>query len=213
MATEGDVPQGRFAGEDPALRGRLPLAGEAEPAAPRDPLELTRAPDGRPLAEQPAWRQDFPIDWPLDHYVSRRDFAKYLVLTSGAFVVGQGWIAAQSVRKSQAGAPPRLRIAALAEVPVGGALVFGYPTAKDHCLLIRPEADVLVAYSQSCTHLACAVVPRVEEGVIHCPCHAGFFDLLTGRNIAGPPPRPLPVIRLEVEEGEVFAVGVEERTV
>src|SRR5579875_3286117 len=30
----------------------------------------------------PAWRQDFPIDWPQDHYVARRDFTKFLVLTA-----------------------------------------------------------------------------------------------------------------------------------
>ena len=46
--------------------------------------------------EQPAWRQDFPIDWPQDHYVERRDFVKFLTLTSLAFVVGQFWIAGQN---------------------------------------------------------------------------------------------------------------------
>jgi Rieske Fe-S protein len=56
------------------------------------------------------------------------------------------------------------------------------------------------------------VVPRVAEGVLHCPCHEGYFDLLTGRNIAGPPPRPLPKITLEVVADDVFAIGVEERT-
>jgi Rieske Fe-S protein len=70
-----------------------------------------------------------------------------------------------------------------------------------------------VAFSQSCTHLACAVVPRVEEGVIHCPCHEGYFDLRTGRVLAGPPPRPLPKIELDVVGDDVFAVGVVERTV
>jgi nitrite reductase/ring-hydroxylating ferredoxin subunit len=179
----------------------------------RDPLELTVAPDGRPLDEQPQWRQDFPIDWPLDRYVSRRDLAKYLVLTSGAFVVGQGWIAALDVRRRRAPAPPRVRIASLRDVPVGGSIVFTYPTPDERCLLIRPEAGVLVAYSQACTHLSCAVVPRVAEGVIHCPCHEGFFDLLTGRNIAGPPPRPLPRIELDVQGDDVFAVGVVERMV
>ena len=71
---------------------------------------------------------------------------------------------------------------------------------------------MLVAYSQSCTHLSCAVVPRVAEGVLHCPCHEGYFDLRTGRNIAGPPPRPLPRIELVVEGQDVYAVGVQEST-
>ena len=50
----------------------------------------TPAPDGRPLAEQPLWRQDFPIDTPQYQYVARRDFTKFLGLISLAFAIGQG---------------------------------------------------------------------------------------------------------------------------
>ena len=49
----------------------------------------TTAPNGLPLDEQPAWRQDFPIDWPQDHFVARRDFTKFLVLTSLPFALVQ----------------------------------------------------------------------------------------------------------------------------
>lgn len=214
MPTE---PQGRFEREDPALRARLPMAGRplspAVDADARDPQEVTRAPDHRPLEEQPQWRKDFPIDWPLDHHVARRDFAKFLVLTSGAFVVGQGWIALNHVAKQRGPAPARVKIASLRDVAVGASIVFSYPTEHQRCLLIRPEAGVLLAYSQACTHLSCAVVPKVEEGVLYCPCHEGFFDLRSGRNIAGPPPRPLPRIVLEVSGDDVFAVGIDERTV
>jgi hypothetical protein len=38
---------------------------------------------------QPAWRRDFPIDWPQDHYVARRDFTRFLVLTSLPFALVQ----------------------------------------------------------------------------------------------------------------------------
>lgn len=176
----------------------------------RDPGEITTAPDGAPLAAQPPYRQDFPIDWPQDQYVARRDFAKFLVLTSGAFVVGQGWIAAQQLVRSRRPAPPRKKIATLSEIPVGTSRMFAYPGDHDGCLLIRPEAGVLLAYSQACTHLSCAVVPKVAENVLHCPCHEGYFDLRTGRNIAGPPPRPLPRIKLETEGEDIYAVGVDE---
>ena len=174
--------------------------------------DITVAPDGRPPEQQPRWRQDFPIDWPADQYVARRDFGRFLVLTSGAFVAGQAWIAARHLVRANRPPPPRVRIAALDQIPVGSASVFVYPGPTDRCLLIRPNADTLVAFSQMCTHLSCAVVPRVAEGVLHCPCHEGYFDLYTGRNIAGPPPRPLPRILLDVVGGEVFATGVEERT-
>lgn len=177
-----------------------------------EPDEITLAPDAAPAERQPSWRQDFPIDWPEDQYVARRDFAKFLVLTSGALAAGQGWIAARHLVRRNRPPPPRLRIASLRDVPVGSALTFGYPEPGSPCLLIRPDAQTLVAYSQLCTHLSCAVVPRVKEGILHCPCHEGYFDLRTGRNIAGPPPRPLPKIKLEMEGDNVYAIGVEERT-
>jgi nitrite reductase/ring-hydroxylating ferredoxin subunit len=171
--------------------------------------EISIAPDGRPAAEQPAWRRDFPIDWPRDHYVSRRDFTKFLGLTSLAFVIGQAWIGVKSVRDRLRGRPPESPVARLDEVPVGSARSFQYPTADDPCLLLRPDDRTLVAYSQKCTHLSCAVVPEVENGRLVCPCHKGYFDLATGRPLAGPPRRPLPRVALQVRDGVVYATGVE----
>jgi Rieske Fe-S protein len=56
-------------------------------------------------------------------------------------------------------------------------------------------------------------VPKVDEGVFQCPCHEGFFDLRTGKNISGPPPRPLPQVVVELEGDDVYAAGIVERTV
>jgi Rieske Fe-S protein len=177
----------------------------------RDPEQVTRPPDGRPMEAQPQWRKDFPIDWPQDVYVARRDFAKFMVVTSAAFVIGQVWIGAQNAWRRHRGLPPVRKIASLSSLPVGATHVFQYPEEHDDCILIRPAADKLLAYSQKCTHLSCAVIPMVEKGVIRCPCHEGFFDLYSGRNIAGPPPRPLPRITLEVRGDDVYATGVEWR--
>lgn len=161
--------------------------------------------------EVPQWRKDFAIDTPENNYVARRDFAKFIVLTSGAFVVGQGFIAAGSLLRRNRVPPGRARIASLSELEPGTATTFNYPGESDPCLLLRTDDGQLLAYSQKCTHLSCAVVPRMEEGVLHCPCHEGYFDMLTGANIAGPPPRPLPLIELAIEGDDVFAVAVHER--
>ena len=170
---------------------------------------ITLPPDGRPSDAQPAWRQDFPIDWPQDRYVERRDFVKFLTLTSLAFVVGQVWIAGKSWMRRRQPVHVARRIASLNDVPVGGTLMFDYPAAHDACVLVRLSATELVAFSQKCTHLSCAVIPRPDQGVFHCPCHEGVFDLRSGRVLAGPPPRPLPRIRLEVRGDDVYAAGVE----
>jgi Rieske Fe-S protein len=179
----------------------------------RDSDEITQAPDGRPMAEQPAWRTDFPVDGPQDQYVERRDFMKFMVLVSLSLTFGQFWIAAQNWWRRRRGEPPIARVASIDDLPVGGALIFRYPRPVDDCLLVRPAADTFVAYAQKCTHLSCAVRPRASEGLIACPCHDGYFDLMSGRPVAGPPRRPLARIRLDVRGNQIYATGVEPRTV
>jgi nitrite reductase/ring-hydroxylating ferredoxin subunit len=214
MANDGGADGGIDARIDSAGREGLAGTASSEVYAPsREVTEISTAPGGEALATQPQWRRDFPVDWPVDQYVARRDFGRFLVLTSGAFVAGQAWIVALDLVRKRRIAPLRQRIASTHDIGVGGSLVFAYPTEHHLCLLVCPEAGVYLAYSQSCTHLSCAVVPRVAEGVLHCPCHEGYFDLRTGKNIAGPPPRPLPRVQLAIEGNEVFAIGLDERTV
>jgi nitrite reductase/ring-hydroxylating ferredoxin subunit len=179
----------------------------------RDPDDVSRAPDVRDDLDPPRWRKDFPIDWPKDEFVARRDFARFLLLTSGAFAAGQGWIAGQHLLRRSRGTPSRMRIASKDEIPIGGIRTFAYPGDHDRCVLVRLADGEIVAFSQACTHLSCAVIPKVDEGVFLCPCHAGYFDLRTGKNISGPPPRPLARILLEIDDDAVYAVGIEERTV
>jgi cytochrome b6-f complex iron-sulfur subunit len=57
-------------------------------------------------------------------------------------------------------------------------------------ILVRTPAGELRAFSAVCTHLNCTVQYRADLSHIWCACHNGHFDL-SGKNIAGPPPRPL----------------------
>jgi Rieske Fe-S protein len=202
---------------DPAINspGREGLTGTAPaslyaPSLERD--QITIAPDFAPAEAQPAWRQDFPIDWPQDLYVERRDFMKFMVLTSAAFAVGQLWIGAQNWFRRRSGTPPVQRIASIDEVAVGASIVFTYPGEHDPNLLVRLTASEFVAFSQKCTHLSCAVIPRPAENSFFCPCHEGRFDLRTGVPTAGPPRRPLTRIVLDLRGRDIYAVGLEERT-
>ncbi len=165
-------------------------------------------PNGRPADAQPKWRHDFPIDVQADEYGARRDFTKFMVLTSLAFVVGQVWIGVQSLFRRRP-KPSRRRIARLDDIPVGEAFGFSYPTERDSCLLIRVSANAVHAYSDQCTHLMCPVQPQVARGRLHCPCHEGYFDLESGRPLSGPPRRALPRIVLQVDGGVVYATGIE----
>jgi Rieske Fe-S protein len=138
---------------------------------------------------------------------------KFLVLTSLAFTVGQFWIAAQNWWRARRGRLPVQHVAALETLPIGGSMLFTYPGPNDRCVLVRAAADAVFAYSQKCTHLSCAVIPRPDLGRFECPCHDGVFDLRTGAPLAGPPSRPLPRIAIEIRRGEIYATDVELRTV
>src|SRR5262245_55464197 len=92
-------------------------------------------PDGRPLSEQPRWRQDFPMDTAEDDVLARREFTKFLVLTSGAFVAGQCWIGLMSLLGEEK-ALPRQRIAEKKDIPDDGVVEFRYP-GDDPCLLFN----------------------------------------------------------------------------
>ena len=213
-----DLRGGPRAPVDPAIDspGREGLTGTAPASlyAPSfDREQITIAPDFAPADAQPAWRQDFPIDWPQDLYVERRDFLKFMVLTSAAFTAGQLWIAAQNWYRRRSHQPPIQRVAAVDDLAIGSSLTFTYPDAHEQCLLVRLTASDYVAFNQKCTHLSCAVIPQPESNSFFCPCHNGRFDLRTGVPTAGPPRRPLTRVLLERRGSDIYAVGVEERTI
>ena len=58
------------------------------------------------------------------------------------------------------------------------------------CLVILTPTKKVRAFNALCTHLDCTVKFRPEQKDIYCDCHGGVYDL-RGRNISGPPPRPL----------------------
>ncbi|HKB78495.1 MAG TPA: ubiquinol-cytochrome c reductase iron-sulfur subunit [Thermoanaerobaculia bacterium] len=57
-------------------------------------------------------------------------------------------------------------------------------------ILLKAAENDYRAFSATCTHLACIVTYEKARTRIYCNCHGGVYDM-TGRNVAGPPPRPL----------------------
>jgi Rieske Fe-S protein len=161
------------------------------------------------MSKTPAWKDDFPVSWADDHFVTRRQFTKSLTLLSGATFCASGALAVLgrvTVPGSGETVTPR-KIASVGEIPVGGVRSFEFPEPGEPCLLIRSAPDRFVAFSQRCTHLGCPVLYRAASRQLHCPCHEGYFDAEDGRVLAGPPPRPLPRIRLERKGDELWATG------
>jgi Rieske Fe-S protein len=104
-------------------------------------------------------------------------------------------------------ADPAVVIARVDEIPVGGAKIFAYPANDRPCYLIRPAADTYLAFSRLCTHNQCPVTYVAEENQFDCPCHGGVFSASDGRVLDGPPPKPLPQVRLERRGAEIVANG------
>jgi Rieske Fe-S protein len=166
----------------------------------------------RKPSSAPLWRDEFSVYTADERYVNRRQFTKFLTLTSFGMMVGNLWVLAKS-RLHREPAFPRVAIARLDEIPVGGVKVFHYPSADDPCILVRAAADNYVAYSQKCTHLSCAVYYEKEQNRLECPCHQGFFSVADGAVLQGPPQRPLPRVALQQDGGELVAIRMEGESV
>jgi Rieske Fe-S protein len=164
----------------------------------------------KPDPARPAWREEFSIDAPEDAYVLRRQFTKFLVLTSLGMACGNGWIWLRSLLAKERHAYPELLVARASELPAGAVRMFSYPAAEDPCILVRRSNGTLVAFSQKCTHLSCAVYYAAARDRLECPCHEGYFSAENGHVLQGPPPRPLPRITLARRGDDILAVGVED---
>jgi nitrite reductase/ring-hydroxylating ferredoxin subunit len=160
-------------------------------------------------SDQPLWRDEFAIRAADERYVSRRQFTKFLVLTSMGMFAGNLWILLRSWFRREPAFAATL-VAKASEIPVNGAKLFRYPGPYDPCILVRLGEDEYVAYSQKCTHLSCAVFYESASRRFACPCHDGYFDAQDGRVLQGPPPRPLPRVILERRGDDLLAVRLEQ---
>lgn len=158
-------------------------------------------------------RQDFPVDWDEDHYVSRREFFKFMTLASGGLALGSSAMAVWSQVPRNERAFEAVAIAKLDDVPIGKSLAFSYPRPSDLAILVHTQEGTLKAYSRRCTHLSCPVEWVPEKEWLYCPCHNGAFAVKDGSVVQGPPPRALPEIMIEVRGDEIFAVGVKKADV
>ena len=69
-------------------------------------------------------------------------------------------------------------------------------------ILIKTASGDIKAFSASCTHLDCIVQYDGAQKAITCACHNGKYDL-TGKNISGPPPRPLEEFTVNIKGDDI----------
>jgi cytochrome b6-f complex iron-sulfur subunit len=70
-------------------------------------------------------------------------------------------------------------------------------------IIIRLEDNNFRALSATCTHLDCTVQYKKDEKIIWCACHNGKYDLY-GKNVSGPPPKPLDKFNVAIKNDELI---------
>lgn len=122
---------------------------------------------------------------------ARRSFLDYLLGTSAVATLGA--IVYPILRFMS---PPQIVesteqsvvAAKVSEIPPNSGKIFKFGNKPG--ILVRTAAGELKAFSATCTHLDCIVQYRDDTKQIWCACHNGHYNL-SGKNIGGPPPRPL----------------------
>lgn len=157
---------------------------------------------------------------------TRRFFLKFFISTSAILTVMPfAPMVSFFFTPKKAETVQEKKIANIKDVPVGSTMVFFYPGEEDQdrsfLTHLTPEllekaqsegrdefvVDSFVALNSICTHLRCpAELPKGDE--IICVCHGGHFDAVDGTVLAGPPPRPFPMVRLRIEPvtGDIYAI-------
>jgi Rieske Fe-S protein len=134
----------------------------------------------------------------------KRDFLKF-ALFGGVFA----WLAAVIYPVVSYLKPPRQAEVVVKSVKAGKIADFANDAGtiikfgSKPVLLIRNAKGEFKAFSATCTHLDCTVQYRSDFGLIWCACHNGKYDL-NGRNVSGPPPRPLDIYEVTLQDDDVL---------
>jgi Rieske Fe-S protein len=91
------------------------------------------------------------------------------------------------------------------EIPINSGRIFKFGSKPG--LLVRTATGEVKAFSASCTHLDCIVQYDPKSKSIICACHNGVYDL-TGKNVSGPPPRPLDEFTVNLKGDEITVTKV-----
>lgn len=134
--------------------------------------------------------------------VRRRDFLDVAIGGSAtALTLAVAYPAARFMEPHAGRTSGSAVVGKLGDFPVGTArtvLVDERPV-----LIVRSVDGEVRAFSALCPHLQCVVGYSAERNRIECPCHGGAFSV-DGRNVAGPPVRPLDELRVSLDEGLII---------
>ncbi|WP_200531700.1 arsenate reductase (azurin) small subunit [Halorubrum sp. LN27] len=117
---------------------------------------------------------------------------------------------------------PRIFVGSVDDLEDGAVETFNYPLEGTRNFLTKIESEAwggvgsdgdIVAYNGLCTHMGCSVEGLVNpdrEMAGPCSCHYTTFDLSKGGMVvSGAATTDLPQVRLAVEDGDIYATGID----
>ena len=136
--------------------------------------------------------------------MDRRQFTNFLL--AGGLL---GWMGSVLYPLISYLKPPEVAEAKVSAVKAGLAADFPNNSSqivkfgRKPVILIRTESGEFRAFEATCTHLDCIVQYRSDLKQIWCACHNGLYDT-RGRNVSGPPPRPLEEFAVNIVQDEIM---------
>jgi Rieske Fe-S protein len=94
-----------------------------------------------------------------------------------------------------------LKVGMASEFPSNSSKIVKF--GRTPVILIKGPENNFNAFAATCTHLDCLVQYRNETNQIWCACHNGVYDM-NGRNVSGPPPKPLEEFIVSVVNDEII---------
>ena len=150
-----------------------------------------------------------------DQCMSRRKFfTAGIGIISGVISIGVGGAALTSIgapavtnkregKWVEAGSAADLKPGEFNQMSITYDAKDGWLEAKIRQLVyVKVTGDDILALSATCAHLGCNVNYDEKTGGFKCPCHSGIYDAM-GKNISGPPPRPLDRLDAKMEDGKL----------
>ncbi|WP_324715706.1 Rieske 2Fe-2S domain-containing protein [Carboxydochorda subterranea] len=171
------------------------MATEEQPAR-----KAKASADGREAGAPGAARRSLPpVERVESPEVKRRIFMRWVMWGSAFLFFAQSAAASLAMfwPRKVVGFGTKMDVGPVSAFPVNSVTKF----AQGKFWLSRTPQGAIALYWR-CTHLGCTVPWREDEQLFHCPCHGSIYER-NGQNIAGPAPRPLDYMTVEVVNGHL----------
>lgn len=139
----------------------------------------------------------------LDEIIERRKFLD-IIFKFSLFA----WISAVLYPVFKYLIPPAVQEVSVNSITVGVIQDFPINSSKiirfgrKPIIVIRKINGDFRALAATCTHLDCNVQYKSDTEQIWCACHNGFYNI-EGKNISGPPPKPLAQYQVNISEDKI----------